>query len=86
MFPTHARKLLTVPVRALAVAVATLSAVLAVWHGGQFALQAVGSSPASSESKTLLGICAAVVGSSLVPGWLTVRNYVLADRNQSDEE
>jgi hypothetical protein len=82
MSPTHARGLATLPVRVLATAVATVSAALAVWHGGLFALQALGSPPSGNETRTLLGVGAAVVGSFLVPGWLTVRNYVLADRDE----
>lgn len=82
MSPTHARRLVTLPVRALAAIVATVSAVLAVWHGGQFVLQAAGvAAPSSNETRTLLGVGAAVVGSLLVPGWVTVRNYFLADRD-----
>ncbi len=70
------------PVRALAAVVATVCAVLAVWHGGLFALQAVGSPTSSTETRTLLGVGAGVVGSLFVPGYVTVRNYVLSDRNE----
>lgn len=79
MSPTHARRLVTVPVRAFAALVATVSAALAVWHGGLFALQAVGSPPSSTETRTLLGVGATVAASLFVSGWVTVRNYLDRD-------
>lgn len=86
MSPTHARRLALLPVRALAALVATASAVLAVWFGGQFALQAFGiADPSRNETRTLLGVGASVIGSTLVPGWLTIRNYFLTDRDSADE-
>ena len=82
MSPTHARRLVTLPVRALAAVVATVCAVLAVWHGGQFALQAVGLPSSSTETRTLLGVGAGVVGSLFVPGYVTVRNYLGTERDE----
>ncbi|MFD1587456.1 hypothetical protein ACFR9U_10705 [Halorientalis brevis] len=82
MSPSHARKLVSIPVRALAAVLATIGAVLAVWHSGQFALQAVGSPTSSTETRTLLGVGAGVVGSLFVPGYVTVRNYVHTDSDE----
>lgn len=87
MSPTQARKLVTVPVRKVVAVVATASALLAVWYGGQFALNLFGVADLSrKETRTMIGVSATAVASSLVPGWLTLREYFGPDIDDSGEE
>jgi len=87
MSPTHAPKLVAVPVRKLLAVVATASALLAVWYGGQFALNLFGlADPTRKETRTMIGVGATAVASSLVPGWLTFRDYFGPDIENSDDE
>jgi hypothetical protein len=73
---TFTRRLVRVPIRALAALLATVAAAAAVWHGGLSVLHWVGvANPARGDTGTALGLGAAAIGSSVVPTWLTARYY-----------
>lgn len=73
---TFTRRLVRVPIRALAALLATVAAAAAVWQGGLSVLYWVGvANPARGDTGTALGLGAAAIGSSVVPTWLTARYY-----------
>lgn len=85
MPPTRARRLVTLPVQKLLAVAATASALLAVWYGGQYALTLHGFADLSrEEARTMVGVGATAVASSLVPTYLTLREYFGPDIESED--
>lgn len=73
---TFTRRLVRVPIRALAALLATIAAAAAVWYGGLGVLTWLGvANPARGDTGTALGLSAVTIGSSAVPTWMTARYY-----------
>jgi hypothetical protein len=85
MSPVRVRRLVSLPARTLLAVVATVSAFLAIWHGGHAVLSLSGIADLpTDQTRTVIGVVATAVASSVVPGWLTVRAYVGPDDGAGD--